>query len=44
MIKKVGAEHILNSSDPDFLPKLTELAAKLNATICFEAVGGELTG
>ena len=40
----MGAEHILNSSDADFLDKLQELAKKLKATVCFESVAGDLTG
>jgi NADPH:quinone reductase-like Zn-dependent oxidoreductase len=43
-LKAVGAEHVLNSSDHDFKEKLTSLSAKLNATVLFEAVGGETTG
>lgn len=34
----------MNSSEPDFLEKLTELAKKLKATVCFESVAGNLTG
>ena len=37
-------EHILNSTEPDFLEKLGELAKKLRATVCFEAIAGEMTG
>jgi len=43
-LKDLGAEHILNSSEPDFLEKLGELAKKLKATMCFEAVAGDITG
>ena len=44
LLKELGAEHILNSSEPDFLEKLGDLAKSLKATVCFEAVAGELTG
>jgi len=42
MLKSVGAEYVVNSSDPDFELKLKELAHKLNATVLFDAVGGKL--
>ena len=35
---------ILSIDHTDFDKKLKELAAKLNATICFDAIGGEMTG
>jgi NADPH2:quinone reductase len=44
MLQELEAEYILNSSDSDFPEKLQELAKKLRATVCFEAVGGKLTG
>ncbi|CDW78288.1 zinc-binding dehydrogenase family protein [Stylonychia lemnae] len=44
LLQDQGAENILNSSDPDFLDRLGELAKKLKATVCFEAVAGDLTG
>eukprot|EP00054_Salpingoeca_dolichothecata_P037955 m.12412 g.12412 ORF g.12412 m.12412 type:complete len:367 (+) comp8078_c0_seq2:2-1102(+) len=37
-------EHVLVSSHPDFSGRLTRLAARMHATIAFDAVGGELTG
>jgi NADPH-dependent curcumin reductase CurA len=40
----MNCEHILNSSDPDFLDQLTEIAKKFKANVCFEAVAGDLTG
>ncbi len=40
----MGSEHVLNSNDPEFQTKLTELAKKLKATVCFEAIGGPITG
>lgn len=42
MLKAEGAENIVNSSDPDFENRLHELAHRHNATIIFDAVGGEL--
>ncbi len=43
-LKALGAKYILNSSDPDFIKQLTELSQKLQATIAFDAVSGELPG
>jgi NADPH:quinone reductase-like Zn-dependent oxidoreductase len=42
ILKSAGAEHIVNSSEPDFELKLKKLAHKLNATVLFDAVGGKL--
>ena len=42
LLKSAGAENIVNSSDPDFEIELKELAHRLNATILFDAVGGQL--
>jgi NADPH:quinone reductase-like Zn-dependent oxidoreductase len=44
LLKDLGAEHILNSSDADFLTQLGNLAKKLRATVCFECIGGKITG
>ena len=44
MLREMGEEYILNSSDPDFLDKLSDLAKSLKATVCLEAVAGNLTG
>ncbi len=44
LLKELGAEHVLNSSEPDFNKKLSELAKRLRATVCFEAIGGKFTG
>ncbi len=43
-LKKLGAKYILNSSDPDFIKQLSELSQRLQATIAFDAVSGELPG
>jgi NADPH:quinone reductase-like Zn-dependent oxidoreductase len=42
-LRAEGAEHVLNSSAPDFDAHLRELCHRLNATIVFDAVGGALT-
>lgn len=42
MLKSAGAEHVLNSSDPDFEKEMKKIAHRLNATIIFDAVGGKL--
>ncbi len=44
ILKDLGAEHVLNSSDADFFEKLQDLAKKLRATVCLEAIGGKFTG
>jgi len=44
ILKDLGAEHVLNSSEPDFFEKLQELAKRLRATVCLEAIGGKFTG
>lgn len=44
ILRDLGAEHVLNSSEPDFNKKMTELAKKLRATVCLEAIGGKFTG
>ena len=42
--KEYAAEHVLNSSEAGFDEALYELAHKLNATVCLEAVAGEMPG
>ena len=39
----MGAEHVLNSSEPGFDEALSKLARRLNATVCFEAICGSTT-
>lgn len=41
-MRKLGAKYILNSNEPDFDKKLKALSAQLEATIFFDAVGGDL--
>jgi NADPH2:quinone reductase len=43
-LKKLGAEHVLDSSEPGFDDRLRELCHSLAATIGFEAVAGEMSG
>jgi len=40
----LGADHALDSSQPDFPVRLKSLAHELKATLFLDAVGGELTG
>jgi NADPH:quinone reductase-like Zn-dependent oxidoreductase len=44
ILKDLGAEHVLNSTDADFLDKLRDLSKQLRATVCLEAIGGKFTG
>ncbi len=43
-LKNAGAEFVLNSEAPDFDETLKILAAKLDAKLVFDAVGGKLSG
>lgn len=43
LLRSLGAEHIVNSSDPEFGEALRELCRKLEATIGFDAVAGDLS-
>lgn len=43
-LKFEGEEYVLNSEDDHFKKDLYNLAQKLNATMAFDAVGGEITG
>ena len=40
ILRKLGANFILNSSDPDFDEKLKHMATKMEAKVFFDAVGG----
>ena len=44
LLQSLGATHVLNSSDEDFVEQLQEITRRLGATAVFEAVGGDLTG
>ncbi|WP_082280800.1 zinc-binding dehydrogenase [Leptospira kirschneri] len=43
VLKKIGAEYILNSESSNFERQLKILSKDLNATVCLDAVAGELT-
>ena len=43
LLKKEGAVHILNSSEPDFDQQLKDLAHELHTTLVLDAIGGQLT-
>lgn len=43
LLKRQGAAHVLDSSDPDFSRALTVLAHQLKATLVLDAVGGDIT-
>ncbi|KAL4507235.1 hypothetical protein ABPG72_002028 [Tetrahymena utriculariae] len=43
--KELGAEHVLSTEDVEsFRTEFQNVAAKLQATVCFECVGGSITG
>lgn len=42
-LRSLGAEHVLNSSEPGFDERLRDGCARLHAKIAFEAVSGELS-
>lgn len=44
VLQRIGAQYILNSSEPTFEKHLREACRGLNAAHAFDAVGGELTG
>lgn len=44
LLRSLGAEHVLNSSDSGFDDELRKLCHKLKATISFEPVAGEMSG
>ncbi len=44
LLRSLGAEHVLDASEPDFEARLKELCRRLDARIAFDAVGGEGTG
>ncbi len=43
-LKNEGEDFVLNLSDNGFSEQLANIARQLNATIAFDAVGGEITG
>src|SRR5262249_54888830 len=44
VLRQIGAQHVLDSSAPDFDSKLKELCHDLSATCALDAVAGEFTG
>ncbi len=44
LLRSLGAQHILDSGDPDFDEGLRDLCHRLRITIGFDAVTGEMTG
>ena len=43
LLQEIGAEHVLDSSAPDFDARLREQCRRLGATIGFDAVAGEMS-
>ncbi|GGA11990.1 alcohol dehydrogenase [Paenibacillus marchantiophytorum] len=44
LLRELGGQHIMNSSSATFEQDLKMKCHQLGATVCFDAVGGELTG
>lgn len=44
LLESLGATYVLNSTDENFDSELKELSKKLNATVAFECVSGDITG
>ena len=44
ILEGLGAEYIVNSSLDTFTEDLTKLAQKLEATVFFDCIGGDITG
>ncbi len=40
LLRSLGAEHVCNSSEPDFMDRLIEALQATSATIAFDAIGG----
>jgi NADPH2:quinone reductase len=40
LVKEIGARHVCNSSDSDFMDRLTDAIDETKATIAFDATGG----
>src|SRR4029453_8865155 len=43
LLRGLGAEYVVNSSEPEFDTRLRELCHRLGATIGFDAVAGEMS-
>jgi NADPH:quinone reductase-like Zn-dependent oxidoreductase len=44
ILQDLDCTYIINTSEEDWEKQLYDLSRKLKATVCFEAVAGELTG
>ncbi len=44
LLKSEGAKHVVNSSDPDFDQILKKHCQEQNATLAFDAIGGDMPG
>ncbi|WP_187274160.1 zinc-binding dehydrogenase [Paenibacillus sp. N3.4] len=44
LLEEIGAQHILNSNSDTFEMDLKRKSIELGAAVCFDAVGGDLTG
>lgn len=44
LLRKLGAQHVINSSEPEFEERLRLLFHELKVTLAFDAVAGRLTG
>ncbi|MCY9661255.1 zinc-binding dehydrogenase [Paenibacillus chondroitinus] len=44
LLREIGGQHIVNSSSPAFEDELRRKSHDLGATVCFDAIGGDLTG
>ncbi|MCY1015364.1 zinc-binding dehydrogenase [Pyxidicoccus sp. MSG2] len=44
LLKKLGAEHVLSSHEPEFEERLRLICHELKVSLAFDAVGGKLTG
>jgi NADPH:quinone reductase-like Zn-dependent oxidoreductase len=44
LLQSLGAQHVLNSSAPDFEDRLRELSHQLQVSLALEAVSGEIAG
>ncbi|MFN3585638.1 zinc-binding dehydrogenase [Phenylobacterium sp.] len=44
LLRGQGAEYVVNSTDPDFMAKLTDAVAATGATLAFDAIGGGRLG
>jgi len=44
LLRGIGATHVLNSKDDDFIARLTDAVAETGATVAFDAIGGGTLG